>query len=177
MVAGEFIVKENRMKVGEVMQTKVLTVTPQTSYEETAFLLHKHRINGVPVVEKDGRLVGMISEKDLFKALYPHYENFARFPDFYANSENQEAEIKALRLTPISEYMVTHVFTVTPDTPILKAGGLMLAHKLHRLPVIDRGKLVGIITRDNVYCAVLVHHLTEPNSEPEVQPQKLRAAG
>jgi acetoin utilization protein AcuB len=58
--------------------------------------------------------------------------------------------------------MIKQVISVTPDTPILKAGGVMLAHGVHRLPVVENGRMVGIVTRDDVYTAVLVQHLAQP---------------
>ncbi|MEK7077096.1 MAG: CBS domain-containing protein, partial [Patescibacteria group bacterium] len=62
------------MKVKDVMGKDVVTVSPETTYEEAARLLDGHKISGLPVVDKGGNLVGMLSEKDLFKALYPKYE-------------------------------------------------------------------------------------------------------
>ena len=131
------------MKVREVMVTEVVTVTPRTTYEDVAFLLHKHQVSGMPVVEENGDLVGVVSEKDLFRALYPLYEEYFFDPASYADQEKQEDEIRSVRKQPIEKYMSRHVITVNADARVLHAGGLMLAHNVHRLPVVEHGKLVG----------------------------------
>lgn len=146
------------MKIREVMGKEVVTVSPKTTYEEAALLMHTHAVSGLPVVD-NGKLVGMISEKDLFKALYPRYEDYLRDPEAYKDQEAQEDEIEAFRKKPVEKYMTRKIFTIGPDSPVLRAGGLMLAHGIHRLPVVEDGKLVGIVTREDIYGAVLKHHL------------------
>ena len=147
------------MKVREVMVTPVVTVTPETTYEDAALLLHKHKVSGMPVVDKNGELVGIISEKDLFRALYPLYEEYLADPEAYANQEDRENDIKDIRKQPIEKYMVRHVLTIDADACILRAGGLMLARGVHRLPVVHEGKLVGIVTREDIYGTILKKHL------------------
>lgn len=147
------------MKVRTVMGTRIQMVSPKTTYEEAAKIMDQYKISGLPVVEKNGTLVGMISEKDLFRALYPRYEYYAADPEAYRDREAQENEIETIRKNPVELYMSRNVLTIEPDAPILKAGGLMLARGFHRLPVVDNGKLVGIVTREDIYGAVLKHHL------------------
>lgn len=147
------------MKVQDVMGTAVITVLPQATYEEAARIMHDHKLSGLPVVDGEGNLVGMISEKDLFKALYPLYHHYILQPEVYLDQEAQENEINDLRTHPVERYMIRKVLTVELDAPILRAGGIMLAYNVHRLPVVERGKLVGIVTREDIYGAILKHHL------------------
>jgi CBS domain-containing protein len=142
------------MKVRDVMITSVVTVSPATSYEETARLLDKHNFSGVPVVSDDGKLLGVVSEKDLFRAMYPRYEEYVLEPHAYLDQEIQEEEITTIRKQPVERFMSTHIVTIEADAPILHAGGLMLAHGFHRLPVTDHGALVGIVTREDIYGAI-----------------------
>jgi CBS domain-containing protein len=141
------------------MVTPVVTVTPRTTYEDAAFLLHKHHVSGMPVVGSDNVLVGIISEKDLFQALYPLYAEYISTPEAYADQEKQEDEIENVRKQPVEKYMKRNVITVDANACILNAGGLMLAHGIHRLPVVLDGKLVGIVTRENIYGTILKKHL------------------
>lgn len=147
------------MKVREVMVTTVVTVTPWATYEDAALLLRKHQVSGMPVVDEDGILAGVISEKDLFRALYPRYEEYLSDPQAYANQEKQEDEIESLRKQPIRNYMNRAVITISADASVLHAGGLMLARGIHRLPVVENGKLVGIVAREDIYSAILKKHL------------------
>ncbi|HTY39587.1 MAG TPA: CBS domain-containing protein [Candidatus Paceibacterota bacterium] len=144
------------MKVSDVMEKTVITVHPQTSYKEAAKLMHDHKITGLPVVTEDQAVVGMISEKDLFRAMYPRYEEF--LDDHDIDQEAQETSIEALAAHPVVEYMARHVMTIGSNAPILKAGGLMLAHGVHRLPVVDDGRLVGIVCREDIYRAIFNEH-------------------
>ena len=147
------------MRVREVMITPVVTISPTTTYEEAARVLHVHKISGVPVVDEKGKLVGLLSEKDLFRAMYPLYEEYILEPHAYYNQELQEEEIEAIRKQPVEKYMSTRVVTIDGDSPVLHAGGLMLAHGLHRLPVVENGKLAGIVTREDIYGTILKRHL------------------
>jgi CBS domain-containing protein len=151
------------MKVRDVMTTPVITVSPTATYEETARLLHAHHVSGLPVVNDNGngggKLVGVVSEKDLFRAMYPLYEEYILEPHAYYNQELQEEEIETIRKQPVEKYMSKQVVTITPDVSILHAGGLMLARGIHRLPVVEDGKLVGIITREDIYGTILKKHL------------------
>jgi CBS domain-containing protein len=143
------------------MVTPVVTVTPRTTYEDAAFLLHKHRVSGMPVVDNGDVLVGIISEKDLFQALYPLYAEYISTPEAYTDQEKQEGEIENIRRQPVEKYMKRHVITVDANACVLNAGGLMLAHGIHRLPVTLNGKLVGIVTREDIYGTILTKHLGE----------------
>lgn len=147
------------MKVREVMVAPVITILPETTYEEAASVLHANQISGVPVVAGNGELVGIISEKDLFRAMYPLYEEYIAEPHAYYNQESREEEIKAIRRQPVKQYMSRNVVTINADSYVLHAGGLMLARGLHRLPVLDDGKLVGIVSREDIYGAILKKHL------------------
>lgn len=147
------------MRVRDVMIVPVVTASPETTYEAVAKLLREHRVSGVPIVQKNGALVGIVSEKDLFRALFPLYEEFLMNPEIYANQEQQEDEVEMIRERPIKEYMSHNVITIDADARVLHAGGLMLAHNIHRLPVMDGGKLVGIVTREDIYGTILKKHL------------------
>jgi CBS domain-containing protein len=147
------------MKVRDVMIAPVVTASPETTYEAVAALLREHHVSGVPIVDQSGALVGVVSEKDLFRALFPLYEEFLMNPEIYADQEEQENEVEAIRARPIKDYMTRNVITIDADARVLHAGGLMLAHNIHRLPVMDNGKLVGIITREDIYGTILKKHL------------------
>ncbi len=147
------------MRVRDVMVTEVITVTPETAYEDAAFLLHKHQVSGMPVVDENGVLAGIISEKDLFRALYPRYEEYVSNPEAYTDQERQEVEIESVRKQPVHKYMNRKVVTISAGASVLHAGGLMLARGVHRLPVVENGKLVGIVAREDIYSAILKKHL------------------
>ncbi|GEM_PF-346842 len=147
------------MKVKNVMRGEVITVQPETSYEEAVKIMHRYNFSGLPVINGKGKLVGMISEKDLFRALYPNYQDFILDPTGFRDQETQEENIDLIRNHPVEKYMNRKVLTIEPEAAILRAGGLMLSHGIHRLPVVLDGKLVGIVTREEIYTAILKKRL------------------
>ncbi len=147
------------MKIKHVVSSDVITINQNATYREAANILYHSKISGAPVVDNDGNLVGMLSEKDLFKVLYPYESSFSTNPEMYLDFEMRENKIDEIKDRPIREYMTKQVFTVNSETPILKAGGLMLAKGIHRLPVLDEGKLVGIVSREDIFGIILKNHL------------------
>ena len=120
---------ESLPKISTYMDTKVPTLTPETQVMKAVdFLLH-HQVTGAPVVDADGRLVGIITETDLLKLVT---EGIRGDPPTEAT---------------VAEYMTTDVITVPPTVDIYYIAGMFLANKFRRLPVVDDGKIVGAITR------------------------------
>ncbi|HWR00156.1 MAG TPA: CBS domain-containing protein [Candidatus Methylomirabilis sp.] len=147
------------MKVRDVMKSDVHTIPSTATYEEAARILYDHRIGGAPVVDAEGRLVGLVSEKDFFRVLYPYERSFYTDPEAYLDLEERETKVNDIRHHAVQTFMAKDVVTITPDAPIMQAGGLMLAKQVHRLPVMDEGKLVGVVTRGMIYRAILKQKL------------------
>ena len=147
------------MKVKDIMIREVKTLHDSMTYEEAAAFLHKHHISGEPVVNDLGNLRGILSEKDLFKALHPDYQAYFSNPEIYLNYELQEEATEQVRRQPIVELMNARPLTINPETPIMKAGAIMLARSVHRLPVVEDGVLVGLVTRKNIYRRLFEKHL------------------
>jgi len=78
------------MKVRDLMRKKIITLKPENTYEEAVALLYKNNLNGAPVVDDEGKLVGYVSEKDLFRILYPYYQSFYEHPESYTDGEKRE---------------------------------------------------------------------------------------
>ena|SRR3989338_3376659 len=142
------------MKIKEVMETKVITVSPEATYQEVARLLYEQNISGALVMIGD-ELVGVISEKDLYRVLYPYYKSYYESPESYTNLEMRESKAKEIQDKPIANFMTASPITVAPLDPIMKAGALMLARNISRLPVVENGKVVGIVTRKMIYRAIM----------------------
>lgn len=147
------------MKVRDIMETQVVTVSVGASYEEVARLLCKIGKSGMPVVDEKGALVGLVSEKDLFRILFPLYQSYYAQPEMYADSEAREGKIEEVRNHLVTRFMSKPVITITSDAPVMRAGAIMLAKGLGRLPVVDNGKLVGIVGRREIYREILKSHI------------------
>lgn len=148
------------MKIRDVMHTDVLTLPASTPYEEAAQFLLSHNISGCPVSNEAGAIIGMISDKDLYKVLYPYYNSFYKSPEDYTDLEGRENKIDEIKRNPIDRFMSREVISAKPDDPIMKAGGIMLARGIHRMPVInEKGALEGIVVRSDIYQKIIQDHI------------------
>ncbi len=141
------------MKVQEVMNLWVKTVTPETKVSDVAAIMCLHRIPGLPVVVEGDRLVGMIAEKDLLHHLFPQLDElmngFAK-TDF----EAMESDYSKLSHVLVKDLMTTRVVTVPTDMPILRATSIMVQNRFRRIPVADKGRLKGVLSLGDVHKAL-----------------------
>jgi CBS domain-containing protein len=135
--------------VDEVMQRTVVSLSPKEAIADAAMELARRGVSGAPVVER-GRVVGMVSLRDLFEAAgIP--------PERAATSGPWHRYEHLLRETPmtVGDVMVKTVVTIPPGTPIPAAAALMREWKVNRIPVVEpSGAVVGIVARDDVIEAV-----------------------
>jgi CBS domain-containing protein len=143
------------MKVGEVMQKTVVAVKKGTPYREVAKILVEKKVSGAPVIDETGKIIGVVSEKDLFRAVYPSYEDFYESPESHLDFEELEEGVKAANNKKVEDFMSSRLITADPETPILKIGALMVATGIHRVPVVVDGKVVGMVGRGDIYRAIL----------------------
>lgn len=142
------------MKTRDMMTKDVITVSPETSVRDVAALLVKHKISGIPVVDKDGKVLGIVSEGDVLrKRIAP------KAPDtlsilgtmicYDGMKEYQEAFRKMGANTAV-EIMTEPVIAVDVNDDICKVGEVILNHHIKRVPVMENGKLTGIISRSDL---------------------------
>lgn len=146
------------MLVRDVMKTDVVTIPKGMTWRKVAETLLERVISGAPVVETDGRVIGVVSEKDVFRAIYPSYEEWYEGPQAYTDFLALEEEARRAQEKRVEDFMTKRLVSVTSDTPILKVGALMVATGIHRVPVVDQGKLVGMVSRRDIFRAILRVH-------------------
>jgi CBS-domain-containing membrane protein len=154
------------MNVADIMTRQVISVTPQTTIAEAAQLLLDNRISGLPVVDPGGAVVGIVTEGDLLRRVetgtqrrHSHWLEFLIAPGRLAR-EYTDANARN-----VGEVMSAQVVSVTPGDALPEVIRLMEHHHVKRLPVIEAGRLVGIVSRANLVRALL-HSLAEPPGKP-----------
>jgi acetoin utilization protein AcuB len=126
------------MLVREIMQTRLVTITPETTLPEAMKLVGQRRIRHLPVLQ-DGELVGIVSDRDLKRAMASPATTLAVNELVYLLD----------RLT-VAEIMTRAVITIGPQCPVEEAARLMMQEKIGALPVTESGALVGIVTETDV---------------------------
>src|SRR6266566_5616129 len=134
-------------RVGDVMTTKVITATPSTPFKQLVELLAAHRIGGVPVVDEDGRVQGVVSEPDLvLKQEYPRDHE----PGLGERLRHRADQARS-HGTVAKDLMSSPAVTIGEDATVGEAARLMDARCIKRLPVVDElGLLVGIVSRSDL---------------------------
>lgn len=142
------------MKAVEIMSTKVITIGRDTTIEEIAHLLTENNISGVPVVEDDGKVVGVVSQKDLlYKDVEPRFPAVTELLGgiiFLKGAKRYNEELKKLVATKAEDIMSTNIVTVDEDTSVEAVARLMVEKDINRIPVLRGGKLAGIVSRADV---------------------------
>ena len=131
------------MKVRQWMTRSVMTLKPQDSLQHAHDRLRKYRINQFPVV-RDGSLVGIVTDRDVRNA-YPSSLRRIRTEDIEEFTEERIVE----------QIMTREVVTISPEATLREAALRLRQYRLSALPVMEEGKLVGIITRSDLLEAML----------------------
>lgn len=118
----------------DIMTRRVITIRPDTSAQEAAQLLDHHRISGLPVVDDQSRIIGIITEADII------------------------SKVDRDGLS-VGDIMSCEVIAVEEETPVNEIAALLMERRIKRVPVVSEGKLVGIVSRGDVVHAVAQGHL------------------
>jgi CBS domain-containing protein len=136
------------MNVRDVMTRSVVSVGPSTTLKEAARLLVEHRISGLPVVGRTGEVLGILSEADfLVKAQGADAVAHRPLARIFGESGASEAQLTKLAAVTAGGAMTSPAVTIGPEGRIADAAALMTARRINRLPVVQEGRLVGIVTR------------------------------
>ncbi len=143
------------MKVQDIMKTTVTALKHNPSVLEACKALDKENLNGAPVIDDNNKIIGVITKADLFKAILPRYPDIHEDERYLMDFEYIEERIDKLQKIDISAIMGTPPLIVEPDTPIIRAGSLMLLRRVKQLPVMDGEKLVGIVSFTDIIKAFI----------------------
>jgi CBS domain-containing protein len=143
------------MKAADVMSYRVVTVTPDTTVAAAVELMLKHGISGLPVVDRGGSVVGMVTEGDLLRRAETGTERHRpRWLEFLFGPGRMATEYVHTHGRKVDEVMTRKVITVTRDTGLQEVVHLMERHRIKRLPVLQNDRLVGIVSRANLLPAL-----------------------
>ena len=161
------------MRAVDVMKHRVTTIAPNATVAEAARVMLEHKISGLPVVDAKGKIVGMVTEGDLLRRTETGTERRRpRWLEFFIGAGRLAGEYAHAHGRKIEEVMTPKVVSIDPTTALDTVVGLMEKHRIKRLPVVEDGKLVGIVSRANLLSALA--HLAPaapqiPHSDAEIR--------
>lgn len=145
------------LKVKDFMTRDVITINPDATVEALARLLIEHKFSGVPVVDENNNLVGIVTENDLIsKNKRLHIPTIIRLFDAYImlGSGKMEDEIKKMAATTVVEICVKDVVSVTEETTLEEVATIMSEKSIHLLPVLRDKTVVGIVGKADIVGAM-----------------------
>lgn len=147
------------MLAKDIMTKDVLTVRPSEKVEKVARILVENKISGIPVVDEQNHVVGIITEKDLMikasELRVPFYLTLFDSIIFLENPIRFNNDLKKYTATYVQEAMTEKVIIVPEDTPVSEVVAIMQKRRINRVPVIRNDKLVGIVTRNDILKAMV----------------------
>ena len=156
------------LKVKDIMTREIITVSPETEIANAAKILLEERINGLPVIDAFGRLVGLLCQSDLVAQ-----QKSIPFPSVFTLLDSYipltiikriDKEVEKIAALTVKQAMTPNPVTVGPETDIEDVAKLMVDKKYHTLPVMEGDKLVGIVGKEDVLRTLL----SEPQTKEDI---------
>lgn len=145
--------------VQDIMTKDVITVTPETEITQAARILIEKRINGLPVVDDSGKLVGVLCQSDIIaqqkKLPIPSLFTFLDGYIALSSIKQLEKEVRKIAAVKVGEAMSPNPVTVTLDSKLETVAALMVDRNFHTLPVVSEGRLVGVLGKEDVLRVLL----------------------
>jgi CBS domain-containing protein len=144
------------LTVRDIMDSDPVTVSPTDDVETVVRLLRRHELPGVPVVNEGGRCVGIVTEADLVLAdeqgdlHIPHYIELFGGVVFLEPLRRFEGRLKKAFASTVADLMTEDPVTIEPDASVAAAGKVIVQRGHNRLPVVEHGRLIGVVTRVDV---------------------------
>ncbi|MDI6794790.1 MAG: CBS domain-containing protein [bacterium] len=147
------------MIVANCMCKDVVTISSDKSFEAILNLFKNNSFDAFPVVDENKKLLGVVSRTDLLKIFVPEYfsliDDISFVKDFGAMEIDHKSAGMMEKLLVASDIMTTKIISITPDSSLFKAVALMRKYNIRVLPVVEGGKLVGVISRTDLMRAFL----------------------
>jgi CBS domain-containing protein len=141
--------EEVPMKIRSVMSTKVVAISPEATLKDAAARMVRYGISGMPVVDEAGQLMGVLSEGDILAK-----ESGSSMREGMLGWLMGDAQRARLEARTVAEAMSSPALSIGPERTVREAAARMLADEVNRLPVVEGGKLVGIVTRADLVRAL-----------------------
>jgi len=155
------------MKIKEIMLRNTTSVLPDCNLEEVIQIMAIQRLNGIPVVDQEQKVIGFISQHDIIKSLLPNYLGIINSNSFITEFIQLSKKLKESANNKVEEYMKKNVITISEEDNEVVAADLLIRNKIHHLPVVRNGHLVGVVTMRDLLKAMIQKEEENLNGEKE----------
>lgn len=147
------------------MSRHVRTGMPDDDIRAVAEIISEKRISGMPVVDDDNRLIGLISEQDILKTMLPGYTSYLQDPVKAIDFKEIENSYEDVLEKKVCELMAASVYSIKSDAPLMKAAAQMNLHQIRRIPVVGKSnRLVEIVSLSDIHQAIFKQKLKDTAS-------------
>lgn len=156
------------MKIKDIMLKNTTSVIPDCYLGEVIEIMAIQRINGIPVVDNQQKVIGFISQHDIIKELLPNYLGIINSNSFITEFIQLSKKLKEYANHRVEDFMKKNIITINEDDNEVMAADLLIRNKIHHLPVVRDGYLVGIVTMRDLLKAMIIK---EEKDEQKKTPQ------
>lgn len=154
------------MIVSEIMSRNVMTVSPDTSYRDLCKKIFSSHIHTLPVVNRQNKLIGIVTRKDILERLYPKYQDVLEFLETPQDFEAMEERIEDMALLQARNIMSTTVIFARESTLVMRALSRMIVRHVDQLPILnDDDEVVGVVTKGDIFYSLFRKHLVNERSK------------
>lgn len=143
------------LTVRDIMHRDVVSASPDETLKDAANKFYRYKVSGMPVIDDEGKPIGIISERHLIQAALPDYESLIQNMSLAPDTEPFDDLLRKEDEIKVRDIMTTRLFITTEDTPIVEVAAQMLFRNLRRVPVVQNEKMVGIILRQDIVSKVI----------------------
>lgn len=147
------------LTAADIMSRNLITVTPETDLKALAEILAIHHISGVPVVDEEGGLLGVVSQSDLValnkNPRIPSAVTLFDWVIYLESLDKFQAELEKMSGARVGDIMTRKVVTVSPGATLAEVATIMVEKKVHTIPVIEDGRLAGVIGKLDIVRSLL----------------------
>jgi len=142
------------MQAQDIMRSEVLCVSETSTLRELSHAFRRYGVTTLAVVDEQGRLVGMVNEEDLLRAMMPSYSELYDDLNYMQDFEYLEDRAQEVSNLPVRNIMIRGTISVPPKAPLLRLISLFLLKSYSHIPVVEGGKIIGVVTRTDI-CELL----------------------
>jgi mannitol/fructose-specific phosphotransferase system IIA component (Ntr-type)/CBS domain-containing protein len=155
LVADTNVTVDKELMVKDVMRHSVATVTPDDTLKEVANRMFRNSLSALAVVDKDGRLLGVIDDRDLIKAALPDYKSLIENLNYSIDTEPFEELLKKEDKIKVAQLYRDEFEVTAPNTKIVEVAAMMIFKNVRRVFVTERNQLVGVLLRKDIVNMVI----------------------